>query len=177
MAMFGLVNGGYSSLIAWLAPYYQELGWSGATSGTLISVMALSQGCGAVALPLLAQNRLDWRPWLWSTVALQAFGFAGLAFTPSALPVVWAAGCGFGLSGSFALSLLVALDHLSDARQAGLLAALMQGGGFLITAVPPFLLASQHDATGSFASDWIMHLAWIAAAGFVRLLTRDHTYG
>ncbi|MBY6059383.1 cyanate transporter [Leisingera daeponensis] len=176
MAMFGLVNGGYSSLIAWLALYYQELGWSGAASGTLISVMALSQGCGAVALPLLARNRLDRRPWLWSTIALQAFGFAGLAFAPSALPVVWAASCGFGLAGSFALSLLVALDHFSDARQAGPLAALMQGGGFLITAAPPFLLASLHDATGSFESGWVMHLALIAAAAILAYRFDPNTY-
>ena len=27
MAVFGLINGGYSSMIAWLAPYYQAHGW------------------------------------------------------------------------------------------------------------------------------------------------------
>ena len=30
MLAFGLMNGGYASMIAWLAPHYQELGWSAA---------------------------------------------------------------------------------------------------------------------------------------------------
>ena len=167
MAVFGLINGGYSSLIAWLAPYYQALGWSSTQSGFLISVLAISQGCGAIILPLLARRHPDRRPWLWATIALQGVGFAGLALAPSAMPVLWAAFCGVGLAGSFALCLIVALDHLPQPAQAGSLAALMQGGGFLITALPPFILAGLYDATGSFAGGWIMHLASIATAALL----------
>ena len=38
MACFGLVNGGYASVVAWLAPFYQSHGWSAASSA------AVSQG-------------------------------------------------------------------------------------------------------------------------------------
>ncbi|MFY0311880.1 cyanate transporter [Leisingera sp. D0M16] len=164
MGVFGLINGGYASLIAWLAPYYQELGWTSAGSGTLVSVMALSQGCGAVVLPLLARNSPDRRPWLWITIVLQAVGYSGLAFAPLAFSALWVALCGAGLAGSFALCLVVALDHLPDSAQAGSLAALMQGGGFLMAAIPPFVLAEIHRATGSFTLGWTMHLFWVAAA-------------
>ena len=177
MAVFGLINGGYSSMIAWLAPYYQEQGWSDAQSGGLISIMAISQGVGAIVLPLLARGRPDRRPWLWATIVMQATGFAGLAFAPSALPLFWPAICGVGLAGSFALCLIVALDHLPKPEQAGPLAALMQGGGFLIASIPPFILARLHDWTGSFAGGWIMHLGWIAAAAVLVLRFDPAGYG
>jgi CP family cyanate transporter-like MFS transporter len=66
---------------------------------------------------------------------------------------------GAGLGGCFALSMIVALDHLADPAEAGALSALMQGGGFLITALPPWIVAVLHDLTGSFLAGWLMHLA------------------
>ncbi|MDU6102023.1 MAG: MFS transporter, partial [Acinetobacter sp.] len=42
MACFGLVNGGYSSVVAWLAPSFQDQGWSAAQSGKLLALLALS---------------------------------------------------------------------------------------------------------------------------------------
>ena len=37
-------------MIAWLAPAYQEHGWSGAASGGLLAIMALSQALAALLL-------------------------------------------------------------------------------------------------------------------------------
>ncbi|MGN6538969.1 MAG: MFS transporter, partial [Mesorhizobium sp.] len=65
---------------------------------------------------------------------------------------------GAGLGGCFALSMIVALDHLPDPAEAGALSALMQGGGFLITALPPWIVAALHEATGSFVAGWLLHL-------------------
>lgn len=162
MAFFGLMNGGYSSVVAWLAPAFQEQGWSATTSGSLLAVLAVSQALSALIVPALARKSPDRRLWLWITLAMQAAGFAGLAFAPAAAPLAWAIVVGAGLGGCFALSLIVALDHLPDPAQAGALSALMQGGGFLIAAVPPWLVAVFHDATGSYAAGWIWHLASVA---------------
>ncbi|PQL72253.1 MFS transporter, partial [Acinetobacter baumannii] len=41
-----------------------------------------------------------------------------------------------GLGGCFALTLIVALDHFEEPSNAGALSALMQGGGFLLAAIP-----------------------------------------
>lgn len=162
MACFGLVNGGYSTVIAWLAPAYQEHGWTGAASGGLLAIMALCQALSALLLPVLAGRSEDRRPWLWLTLAMQAAGFAGLAAAPGAMPLLWAALLGAGLGGCFALSMIVALDHLADPAQAGALSALMQGGGFLIAAIPPWIVAVLHDMTGSFLAGWLLHLACIS---------------
>lgn len=162
MACFGLVNGGYSTVVAWLAPYYQDLGWTAASSGSLLAVMAVCQAFAALLLPVFASRREDRRPWLWLTLAMQAAGFAALALKPEAAPILWVGLLGAGLGGCFSLSMIVALDHLPDPAEAGALSALMQGGGFLIAAMPPWVVAVLHDLTGSFLAGWLLHLVSIA---------------
>jgi len=159
MASFGVMNGGYASLIAWLAAYYQERGWSGPASGGLIAVMSVAQAAAALALPTLAARSPDRRTWLALALAMQAIGFAGLAGWPDLAPLAWAIIGGAGLGGCFSLYLVVALDHLPRPEDAAALGALMQGGGFLLAGCAPWLAAVLHDATGSFAAAWWYHLA------------------
>jgi len=162
MLCFGLVNGGYSSIVAWFAPAYQEYGWNAAASGGLLAVLAVSQAVSALTLPVLARKGLDRRPWIWLTLAMQGAGFAGLAFAPGLAPLSWAVALGAGLGGCFALVMIVVLEHLPDPTQAGTLSALMQGGGFLIASVPAWLVAALHDFTGSYRAGWIWHLVSVA---------------
>ena len=54
MACFGLVNGGYAAVVAWLAPYYQTHGWSAASSGMLVAILSVAQAAAALTLPMLA---------------------------------------------------------------------------------------------------------------------------
>ncbi len=161
MLCFGLVNAGYSTMVTWLAPYYQQLGWSATRSAGLVSVMALAQAVSAVGITLLARGQ-DRRPWLWLTLVLQGIGFAGLLFQPGLAPWVWVAVCGMGLGGNFSMSLVTALDHLPVPQQAGALAALMQGGGFLLAAMGPLAVSLLQQASGSFAGGWALHLGLVA---------------
>ncbi|MBO9579733.1 MAG: cyanate transporter [Sphingobium sp.] len=162
MACFGLVNGGYASAVAWLAPYYQDQGHSAAASGSMLATLAIGQAAAALLLPIAARGGDDRRGWLWLTLAMQAIGFAGLAFAPQIAPVVLAASLGAGLGGCFSLMMIVALDHLPDPVEAGTLSALMQGGGFMIAALPPWIVAVLHDATGGFMTGWLLHLGCVA---------------
>ncbi|OWT56837.1 MFS transporter [Candidimonas nitroreducens] len=139
-----------------------------AGSAGLLAILAISQALAALTLPLLASKHTDRRPWLWFTLAMQALGFTSLAFAPGLAPHVLAAILGMGLGGCFALSLIVALDHLPDPAQAGALTALMQGGGFIIAAVPAWLVAALHDLTASYKAGWFWHLVCV---GLVVLLT------
>lgn len=103
MLCFGLVNGGYSSVVAWLAPSFQDHGWSISQSGKLLALLALSQAASALSLPILARKYKDRRPWLWFTLFMQFAGFAGLAFIPEFASVLWAICLGIGL-GLFCLN-------------------------------------------------------------------------
>ncbi len=177
MIAFGLVNGGYSSVIAWLAPYYQEAGWSVTASGSLLAVMALCQAVSALIMPALAQgNSRDRRPWLWLALAMQFTGFAGFAFAPASAPFLYVALVGAGLGGCFSLLLVVALEHIPDPLQAGALSAVMQGGGFLLAALPPLIVSVLHEQTGSFAAGWKWHMVSIAIAAILTRRLDPETY-
>ena len=176
IACFALVNGGYSTVIAWLAPAYQAQGWSGTASGSLLAIMAACQAIAALTAPVLANRTPDKRPYLWATLAMQGAGFAALAYIPQALPFASAALVGAGLGGFFALLMTVALDHLPDPAEAGALSAVMQGGGFLLAALPPWIVAVLHDLTGDFAVGWLMHLFAVAIAAGLTVRLAPHTY-
>lgn len=169
MACFGLVNGGYSTIVAWLAPYYQTLGWTSAASGGLLAIMAASQAVAALAMPALAARRQDRRPWIMLALGLQITGFAGIAFWPNLAPLGWTVLVGAGLGGSFALSMVVALDHLENPADAGALSALMQGGGFLLAGLSPLIVAVLRDHSGSFAAGWLMHMGCAALVALLSL--------
>ncbi len=176
MACFGLVNGGYSSAVAWLAPSYQAQGWSGPASGNLLAVMATCQAASALLFPMLIGREGDRRKWVWLTLAFQAAGFAGLGFWPQLAPSLWAALVGAGLGGCFALSMVVALDHLAEPALAGALSALMQGGGFLIAAIPPWIVAVLHDLTGGYKAGWMLHLTNVIIVVILTYRLAPHTY-
>lgn len=177
MACFGLVNGGYSTAVAWLAPYYQEQGWTSGSSGGLLAVMAVGQALSALLLPALAGKSTDRRPWLWLTLAMQGAGFAGLILQPGTAPFILALLLGAGLGGSFSLTMIVALEHLPDPAEAGALSAMMQGGGFLVAAIPPWIVAVLHDMTGGFHAGWLLHLACISIVTVLTFRLAPGSYG
>ena len=57
--------------------------------------------------------------------------------------------------------MVVALDHLPSPSQAGALNALMQGGGFLLASLAPWVIAQLHEATGKFEAGWAYQLGCV----------------
>lgn len=151
---FGLINCGYMSMVAWLPAYYLQLGWSATQSGSLLAFMTIFQVIAALLMPALAQRQSDRRPLLAISLSAQALGFSGLVLWPLQAPQLWVALIGFGLGACFALSLILTLDHRRDPREAGQLAAFVQGVGFLINAVSPWMTGWLRELTGSFISAW-----------------------
>lgn len=162
---FGLVNCGYMSMVAWLPAYYLQMDWSAARSGSLLAFMTIFQVTAALLMPALAQRSNDRRPLLGISLAAQAAGFLGLVLWPLQSPHLWVALIGFGLGACFALSLILTLDHRRDPREAGQLAAFVQGVGFLINAVSPWLSGWLRQVTGSFVSAW-----WVLIVGVLAML-------
>lgn len=160
---FGLINCGYMSMVAWLPAYYLQLGWSATQSGSLLAFMTIFQVSAALLMPALAQRQIDRRPLLGISLVAQALGFTGLVLWPLDAPHLWVALIGFGLGACFALSLLLTLDHRRDPRQAGQLAAFVQGVGFLINAVSPWLSGWLRELTGSFTSAWWVLIVTVLA--------------
>lgn len=168
IASFGLINAGYATLITWLAVYYQGHGWSPTASGSLVAVLSIAQAVSALAIPSLAAKNKDRRLWVWLVLLFQFVGFLAISYIPDAAPYLWAVILGIGLGGCFAMVMVVALDHYPDSQRAGVLSALMQGGGFPIAALAPIIGSVIYDYTGSFHILWLMHLCFIA---FIAILT------
>ena len=162
LVSFGLMNGGYASTVAWLAPFYQTHGWTATQSGTLLAILSIAQAASALTMPAFARRNIDRRLWLALALLLQITGFTGLALWPDAAPTLNAIVLGLGLGGCFSLFMLVALDHLPSPTQAGALNALMQGGGFVLAALAPLIMAQLHQISGNWMSGWL-YQASIAA--------------
>ncbi|BCG24365.1 MFS transporter [Pseudomonas tohonis] len=174
---FGLINCGYMSMVAWLPAFYQQLGWSPTRSGSLLAFMTLFQVLAALTIPALAQRGVDRRPLLTLCLAAQAVGFAGLVWAPQQATLLWVALIGFGLGACFALSLILTLDHRRDPREAGQLAAFVQGVGFLINAVSPWLTGWLREVTGSFTSAWVVLVVMVLAMLALTRVFSPASYG
>ncbi len=157
---FGLINGGYTSLIAWLPPYYIQLGFSAQSSGSLLALMTLGQTLGALILPMLA-NRQDRRGLLLFTLLLQLIGFCGFIWLPQQFAILWAVVCGIGLGGAFPLCLVLALDHSPHHEITRRLVSFMQGIGFIIAGLSPYLSGLLRSLSGNYLLDWMLHAGCI----------------
>ncbi|MBP6017914.1 MAG: CynX/NimT family MFS transporter [Burkholderiaceae bacterium] len=153
---FGLINGGYTSMVAWLPVYYRQIGWSSQDSGELIGLMTIFQVLAALSIPILIRKRLDRRPWLILALLLQLVGLFGLLFAPLVWSGLWVALIGYGLGACFALSLTLTLEHLKEPHAAGSLAAFVQGIGFIITGITPYVTGWLRDISGDFQASWIL---------------------
>lgn len=116
----------YTLALAWLAPYYIELGASPQRAGLLLA------GCTLLA----------------------SAGYLMLAWIPLAAPWLIIAILGLGIGALFPLTLILAMDHASVPRNAGVLAAFVQGIGYLVAGLLPFAAGQLRDSLGSLESAW-----------------------
>ncbi|VXC26118.1 Cyanate transport protein CynX [Burkholderia sp. 8Y] len=163
---FGLVNGGYTCLVAWMPAYYQQLGRGVSESGALLATLTVFQASSALLLPMAASRfgrGRDRRGWIAAGLLAQLAGFVLLLDAPLAAPVLAVALLGAGLGGVFALTLVLTLDHTDDPALAARLVAFVQGVGFIIAAVAPVAAGIVRDATGGFTMCWALLAASLVA--------------
>ncbi len=160
---FGLLNMGYGSVIAWLAPFFATQGMTPETAGSLIAVMSICQALSAVALPLVGRRGGDMRPRMYGAIIFQMLGFSALIF--SVLPSLFTV-CllGFGLGGTFSIMLIIIMQYSRGSADAVRLSSTVQGGGFLITALSPLLSARLLDLGYGYEILWAVHLIILAFA-------------
>lgn len=89
--------------------------------------------------------------------ALQLIGFCGFIWLPEHFSALWAIACGVGLGGAFPLCLVLALDHAGQPAVAGRLVAFMQGIGFIIVGLSPWLSGLLRSLSGNYTLDWSWH--------------------
>lgn len=161
---FGLGTASYTCVLAWLAPYYVEKGWSEQSAGLLLGFLTAMEVISGLLTPAIANRSRDRRLVLVVLLGLIMVGFCGLILSPQHPSLLWPCLLGLGIGGLFPMSLIVSLDHLDNPRRAGGLTAFVQGIGYLIAGLSPLIAGVIRDQLGSF--EW----AWWALTGVVGLM-------
>ncbi|RTY73566.1 cyanate transporter [Pseudomonas veronii] len=151
---FGLGTASYTCVLAWLAPYYVEQGWSEQHAGLLLGFLTAMEVISGLVTPALANRRRDKRGVLAVLLVLIILGFCGLILAPQHLSLLWPCLLGLGIGGLFLMSLILSLDHLDHPRRAGSLTAFVQGIGYLIAGLSPLIAGMIRDQLGSFEWAW-----------------------
>ncbi len=162
---FGLGTASYTCVLAWLAPYYVEKGWSEQNAGLVLGFLTAMEVISGLVVPAIANRSHDRRALLATLLMLIIAGFCGLILSPQHLSLLWPCLLGLGIGGLFPMSLIVSLDHLDNPQRAGGLTAFVQGVGYLIAGLSPLLAGMVRDQLGSFEWAW-----WSLTAVMVGML-------
>ncbi|MGY2292656.1 cyanate transporter [Pseudomonas sp. SDO528_S397] len=169
---FGLGTASYTCVLAWLAPYYVEQGWSEQNAGLLLGFLTAMEVISGLVTPAIANRRQDKRAVVAVLLVLIIAGFCGLILSPQQLSLLWPCLLGLGIGGLFPMSLILSLDHLDDPRRAGGLTAFVQGIGYLIAGLSPLIAGVIRDQLGSFEGAW-WSLAAVMGVMLVMVLRFD----
>ncbi|UDI94284.1 cyanate transporter [Pseudomonas sp. IAC-BECa141] len=151
---FGLGTASYTCVLAWLAPYYVEKGWSEQNAGLMLGFLTAMEVISGLVVPAIANRSRDRRLVLGALLGLIIAGFVGLILSPLHLSLLWPCLLGLGIGGLFPMSLIVSLDHLDEPQRAGGLTAFVQGIGYLIAGLSPLMAGMVRDQLGSFEWAW-----------------------
>lgn len=151
---FGLGAGAYTFMLAWLSPFYMQQGWSAQASAMLLAGLHIASIGGGLVTTLFVSRWRDRRPPLMIAIGLVIVGILCLMLSPDLLAWVSITLMGVGIGLIFPLSLIVTLDHTHDPLQAGLLAAFVQGIGYIIGSFMPDIAGLLRDMLGNFQLNW-----------------------
>lgn len=164
MAFFGIGTGAYTLVLAWLPPYYIELGWPAANAGYLLGALTLTEVVAGLIISSSIHRFPDRRAPLALVILLVILGLGCLIGAPRELATLATVLLGLGIGALFPLSLIVTLDHANSPGEAGSLLAFVQGGGYLIAGTMPFFAGVLRDEMAS------LRLAWAGMAICVAVL-------
>lgn len=169
-----LFMGSQSSLtyivFGWLPTLLVKQGYSEHEAGLLMAVSILIQLFSAIAAPWLARLHKDQRPALIAMLSLVGIGLWMLLLGSAELSWPGAILLGLGQGGSFSLALTLIVLRSGNAKIAGELSALVQGGGYTLAALGPLLVGLMIDADVSIQGIAGLLLVTLAFAAVLAML-------
>ncbi|HTM78321.1 MAG TPA: MFS transporter [Devosia sp.] len=170
LVFFGIGTGAFMLVMAWLPPFYVELGQSPQMAGYLLAGLTFVEALTALGLAAFIHHFPDRRGPLITCLILVLAGLVCLLLSPVplAVPAVLLLGAGIGIL--FPLSIIVAIDHVKDPTIAGDFTAFVQGGGYIIASLVPLIAGALRDAFADLSQAWM--LMAIGIVGLIVLALR-----
>src|SRR5690554_4789588 len=169
-----LLMGSQSSLayivFGWLPTLLVRQGYSESEAGWLMGGSIMTQLVSALVAPWIARLSRDQRPALMLVFLFIAAGLLMLLLGSPSLRWPGAILLGLGQGGSFSLALTLIVLRSGNAKIAGELSALAQGGGYTLAAMGPLIVGLMLDAgIGIKGITWLL-LAILAFSASMALL-------
>ncbi|MBZ9870304.1 MFS transporter [Mesorhizobium sp. BR1-1-9] len=176
LIFFAVGTGAFVIVVAWLPPFYVELGQSPKLAGYLLGALTIIEAFTALGVAVFVHHFPDRRGPLITSLVLVLAGLACLLLSPIllAIPAVILLGVGIGIL--FPLSIIVSIDHVNDPTLAGDLTAFTQGGGYMAGSVFPLVAGALRDAFGSLSPGWLLMAAGIVAGILLVLRYSPQSY-
>jgi CP family cyanate transporter-like MFS transporter len=158
----------YYLLVAWLPAIYGEAGISATTTAGLFTVFNAATLPAILLFPSWSDRIRRRRPPTLVAALLVLIGVLGLLVLPLADPWrwLWPALAGAGISGVFAMALVLPADVAPPGRT-GAAAGMVLGIGYAASALGPVIAGGVRDVTGSF--DLTLRLLPVIAGAMVVL--------
>lgn len=172
-AYFALQAGLFYAVATWTVARYQEAGLSAMHSNTLFSLAMLMGLPSSFVLPMLVQ-RLNRYLLMVGCGSLTLVSLVMITFMPTFVPEFWALTLGFGMSGSFALSLLLPIYEAGSPLAVSRWTAMMLGSGYSVACLSPVLSGLARDMSGTYRVPFLVLtgmavvmvlLAWLMRKG------------
>lgn len=162
-------------VMGWLPEVFIDHGVSKTNAGLLVGLVSVLAVPISLTVAPLAARRPSQSGWI---VGLGVIGFAGmvgLLVAPDASPVLWSVLVGLGMS-VFSLALAVIALRARTPDDTARLSGMVQGFGYLLAGVGPFLFGLLHDVTGGWTAPWLMVLAVYLVQMVTGALAGRHRY-
>ncbi|WP_339079436.1 MFS transporter [Pseudomonas sp. TMP9] len=173
-AFFAIQAGLFYALATWAVARYHEAGLSLLQSNSLFSVSMLMGLPSSFLLPWLAQRFQNRYALLMGCGLLSSISLMMITFQPTVLPELWAVTIGFGLGGSFALSLVLPLYEAGSPMAVSRWTAMMLFMGYSLACLTPVLTGLARDMAGNYQLPFMVLtalavlmtlLAWVMRRG------------
>ena len=176
MLFFGVSTGAYTLILAWLPPFYVDLGQDRKMAGDLLAGLTMTEVLSGLAISAVVGKFHDRRPLLISALFFTLAGLVVLHESPLQMALLAMILLGLGIGALFPLSLILAMDHIDSPEMAGDLAAFMQGGGYIIASIMPFLAGWVREEFSSLSHAWVGMFIALAMIAFLALRFSPSSY-
>lgn len=159
---FALQAGLFYSIATWTVARYQEAGLSAVHSNTLFSLAMLMGLPSSFLLPWLVQRVSNHYLLMVACGSMTLTSLSMITFLPTFVPELWALTLGFGMSGSFALSLLLPIYEAGSPMAVSRWTAMMLGLGYSVACLTPVLSGLARDMAGTYQVPFMVLTAMAA---------------